>query len=359
MDFDALLDGCRSNFGAAPRPIQNRSLARRLFIPPPDWLDQDQDLQQFFRDYAKVLSEGYVTWGHTVQANGLLYQPGEDNCPGEVLYCEDPQANVPPGILQKLASSLYKLKGTEPEHPGLRPIAEHLTNERTRVFGMKVPVSGKQSFALSTVFFNRSYFPDRMLTASLYPVVVSTSGSGVVVPLPYESWPRELLLWFRGVPESEVDGASLGIDYRKWISTVLSWDATIVLLICLVPILLKFLMGDKITGVVEILVLLATVVAAMTRLYFGMQHIRGNNCPGWLRFLQKITLIFAMFLMAITEIIMMFSSLLPAEGGNFSPGDLLLPATVVSAYLGLMSVAMYPGKEWFVGEKGNRRSLGP
>lgn len=357
MDFDFLLQQCRAKFGPATRRIQNKRLARRLHIPLPEWIDQDEDLQLFFREYGKVLNEGYVTWGHTVQANGLLYQPGEENCPGEVLYCKDAEANIPPEKLQKLASSLYQLKGTNPDHQGLRPIAEHLTNEHTRVFGLNVPVRSNHSFALSTVFFDRSYLPERMLTASLYPVVVSTSGSGVVVPLPFEFWPEALLLWYRGVPESDIDNACLRVNYRKWISTVLTWDATIALLICLVPFILRFLMANKITGMVEVLVVLATVAAAVTRLYFGVQHIKANYCSTGMRFVQKSTLVLAMFLMAITEIMMILTSLLPAEGGINDPSDLMIISIIMAIYLALMTVAMYPGREWFVGEKGDRRSL--
>jgi hypothetical protein len=193
----SLLQQCRDSFGPAPRRFGFVDLWTSLRIAKPFWIfaDSTDKLQNFFWYYQDVLRDGHVTWGHVIQANGALYQRGRSDSPGEVVYCDDLEADPDPARLEAVAEKLYDLKESEFDDPEVDRIAGYLANERIRVFGLAVPkvLSGPLSCAISTVYFARKHLPGRRLTGTLLPIVVSPRSPRVVVVLPERYWPSALI----------------------------------------------------------------------------------------------------------------------------------------------------------------------
>ncbi|MCA9231389.1 MAG: hypothetical protein KDA57_12105 [Planctomycetales bacterium] len=345
MDFQALLHQCRENFGPAPRRFSRWKIVNWLFIPIPEWCNREDEIELFFRGYFNVLRNGYVTWGHVVQANVLLFQEDENDCPGEVVYCCDEAATVRPESLEKLARSLFQLKDSKPNDLRLLEIAEHLTDEYTWAFALHVPVKGGMDFALSTTHFCRKYLVDGKLSYSLMPLVVCNNKSGVVVPLPKEYWPPELVLWARGVPEDVINAGPPPPDYRQWIKRVLTWDVTVASLVLFIPMLSKIVFPLGGTAA-EILVVTMPVIAAIVRLLVGRKHIKENLCTAFAKLLQTIALFVAIVLMCLLDAFQVIRLTMPAVDEAFNSTDLIVFSAIGVGYFCLTLFAMYPGKGW-------------
>jgi hypothetical protein len=100
-----------------------------------------------------------------------------------------------------MAQTLFSLKGTQPADPSERAVADHLTNEMTRAFGLPVPahLSAPHRCQLSTVFFARKHLPERKLSGSAVPLLVSPDGDGTVMVVPARYWPKRLVREWRQV----------------------------------------------------------------------------------------------------------------------------------------------------------------
>lgn len=70
-----------------------------------------------YQKLPSAMTQGFVTWGHIVQANTLLFNDGPGDSPGEVVYCTDRDDAVSPDVLRELAGSLAQLKNTAPSSP--------------------------------------------------------------------------------------------------------------------------------------------------------------------------------------------------------------------------------------------------
>lgn len=191
---------CIERFGPAPR---HQSLWNKLTyfrIPKPLWLraNPSDGLTTLFDNLPTLFTEGRVVWGHVIQANSLMFEPGVFDCPGELVYSLDDAQRVDPDRLREVADQLYSLKGTEPEDPELASIAEYLTNELIRVFGLPVPraISPNLRCRISTTFFVRKHLPLRRLCNSLLPIVVYPREPYVAMPLPARYWPQPLVDWW-------------------------------------------------------------------------------------------------------------------------------------------------------------------
>jgi len=193
-----ILEQCRAAIGPAPRRFGFLDRAGYLSIARPAWCGSRDGLSQFFASRGELLREGEVVWGHVVQANTLLFKPGPHNCPGEVAFCPDPARVVDIEELEFVAHSLFDLKGTQPAPGPLRTFAEHLTNERTRAFGLEVPasISPLLDCEVSTIFFARRHLPGGVLSCPFFPILLLPRAPHLVMVLPARYWPPPLLrLW--------------------------------------------------------------------------------------------------------------------------------------------------------------------
>lgn len=194
-----LLDECRKAFGTAPREFALWDRLAYFRVAQPAWVhgNPPDDLCLLFDNLELLFSRGIVVWGHVVQANQLLFGSGHHNCPGEVVYSLD-DARIEPEDLEQIASRLFALKGTEPQDRESRRIADYLTDECQRVFGLSVPGMLSYPFRceISTTFFARHHLPGRRLCHPLLPLVVSPHQPRLAMPLPAKYWPSELVAWW-------------------------------------------------------------------------------------------------------------------------------------------------------------------
>lgn len=191
---------CIRNFGSAPRTFSLRERLTYLRVPKPFWLyiPPSDELWTLFNNLPRLLANGKVVWGHVVQANCALFEPGKRNAPGEIVYSLDEDIPLLQLHLQQLAVELLTLKGTKQDHPELLHISEYLADELIRVFGLPVPrsVSLNHRFQISTTLFVRKHLPQRQIGRTMLPVIVNPNEPHVVLPLPERFWPEELVQWW-------------------------------------------------------------------------------------------------------------------------------------------------------------------
>lgn len=195
--MDDLLPECIERFGKAPREFSRWGYMR---VPTPWWLGFERDeIRQVSSQASRVFRIGVVIWGFVIQANPTLWRFGLSNCPGEVVFSFEP-LNFDLDYLQGVARSLHALKNTEPNNPQLAYIADYLTDETIRVFGLPVPkvISPRLACKISTTLFVRKHLPQRRLCKPLLPLVVDPQPPHVALPLPGRYWPQELLDWWTG-----------------------------------------------------------------------------------------------------------------------------------------------------------------
>lgn len=342
MDFAQILLQCRQNFGPAPRRFSwwSRKFSSSYRFALPAWLEPEDGLITLYQGLSSVMTQGFVTWAHIVQANTLLFDDGPVDSPGEVVYCTDRDNTVSPDVLRELAGSLAQLKNTAPSNPQLRAIADHLTDERTRAFALPVPVKGKSNVALSTTVFHRAHLPAAKITIPFFPVVVNTTGNGVVIPLPKAFWPRELSHWHQGASLESIAERPAGILYKTWFKSLLSWDAPIVLLVLLIPLLMSFFFPQR-SAVMECIAVAVPVLGVLARLYHGRNQIKKNFCNDGTRILQLIALFVAAVIICLLDAMAILM-----RDMELSQGDFIVSLIMGAIYFVLAAFAMYPGKGW-------------
>ena len=195
--MDEILSSCVENFGAAPRRLSFWDRITYLRSPKPGWLHNNptDGLWSHFRRMPYMLTHGRIVWGHIVQANQLLFQRGSQDCPAAVVYCPAGTAAASPQYLQYLARMLFSLKGTTPADPELRPLANSLTNEVDRPYGIRVPekLSPRAACMMSVTFICRKHLPNRRLSSSCLPFLVTEQAPFTAMPLPSRFWPDDFV----------------------------------------------------------------------------------------------------------------------------------------------------------------------
>jgi hypothetical protein len=162
-------------------------------INAPLWIDRDPMRRTFFR-HTDIWNGGKVVWGRIVQANNMLFSPGQDDCPADVLY--DTSAKLPFTALKGPSARLFALRSGATANPEEKAFADHLNNELTRAAGITVPKSiSELPLLVSTVLIHRPHLPDGKLSLAFFPVVMNEKHPGAIMVLPSRWWPvgfREL-----------------------------------------------------------------------------------------------------------------------------------------------------------------------
>jgi len=187
--------------------------SRCQYRPARPWRIDGNRLGHVFDNAERLLREGSIVWGATVQANATLFKPeyGIGAC-GDVIY--DPSGRLPPEDLAGFARVISALKGTQPADARLKAIADHLADETDTVFGWDIPITVcPQPLKLSSTYFDQFFLPDGMLTLPCYPILVCSQCPGAVLPLPWQLWPETLTRSWRR--ESEARHGTR-VDSRDW-----------------------------------------------------------------------------------------------------------------------------------------------
>lgn len=192
---DALEDSIR-RFGRSPRWLL-RDRFSYLRIPRPPFLQHfpSDKIGLVFQHSRRVFTRGTVVWGRIIQANSLMFEDGVDDCPGELVYSLEDADVADTSHLQYVAEKLYALKGTTPKDVESARVADYLTKETVRVFGLPVPksISPRVRCRISTTFFVRKHLPNRRLSGLILPVVVNPQPPHVALPLPAKYWCPDLV----------------------------------------------------------------------------------------------------------------------------------------------------------------------
>jgi hypothetical protein len=148
-----------------------------------------------------LFKNGRVVWGHVVQANPVLYAPGRTDSLAEIIYAEDERFDGNLSELSRVASELFALKGTQPNDPDLRKVADRLTDEMTRVHREPVPKAiGKSTYMVaSTAMVHRPYVPGGCLNLPFFPILIDPPTRSTALLVHQRAWAPELIeLWKSG-----------------------------------------------------------------------------------------------------------------------------------------------------------------
>ncbi len=192
--MDDVLAACIDNFGEPPRSILIWDRLTYLRIPKPEWLrnNPDDPIKVIFEQLGHLYHEGFICWGHIIQANYRIFSEGPDDVPGELVYPYSNDERGDPESLNAIARQISALKNTEPDHPELAPIAHYLTDEHIRAFGIQVPkvISPNVPYRISTTLFARKHLPGGKLCRPFLPILVMPRKPFIVMPLPGRYWPE-------------------------------------------------------------------------------------------------------------------------------------------------------------------------
>ena len=200
--YREMIQRCAAGFGHPPRRSSSRNHRDYLRLDPPSWLKDDPDdgLNLLFENAEELLRNGVVVWGHLIQANSQLFQPGEKDCPAAVVYSLDPSRKIPPVDLRRIAQEIFALKGTVPSDQNRQKVARIITDEMLRFYGVAVPsvISPEYRCRFSVIQVFRKHLPgpEQCLKKGLFPIVVNPSEPFVVTILPSMFWPEDLVEWW-------------------------------------------------------------------------------------------------------------------------------------------------------------------
>ena len=202
-DFEDIIDRSRLTFGApGKRKFGLRERLCYLHLWRPVWCNKSDGLWHVFENQWKLFKDGRIVWAHIVQANVQLFEPGTSDCPASVVFCPDDAINVGVDVLSYAARSMFALKGTLPKDPELLKIAKKVTDEYTRTFGVSVPERFSSGFELyeATTFVSRKHLPNRILSGSLFPMLIACRKPYYSLPLPSRYWPKQFAdAWCRNL----------------------------------------------------------------------------------------------------------------------------------------------------------------
>lgn len=201
----AWLEEIRQALGPAPRELREDG---QLRARPPEWMTAADDLRPVYRLQLRLLREGQVVWGHVVQANTQLFEPGAHDHPGQIVFSPDPYFDHRLDELAALASDLFDLKGRSAAGPPLEPelaeVGRLLAGERDRVLRARVPPVMTEGLEVhyGSVMFHRRFLPGGMLRESFLPVLIAP-GLEPALPLPSARWGPGLLAAWEAAPNEE------------------------------------------------------------------------------------------------------------------------------------------------------------
>ena len=136
------------------------------------------------------------------------------------------------------------------------------------------------------------------------------------------------------------------IDYRTWMVRLVTWDGVLPLVLGLAPFAVSVVIPSC-RGAIEVTAVGLRVAAFLIRLVVGLRFIRTNQCSEKTREFQGIALVLGMFLLVYFDAVSILAHVIPS-GALFATwlDFFKFMALFNAVYLGLMAVALYPGRIW-------------
>jgi hypothetical protein len=189
--MNTILGECRTCFGDPPRSLSLVEKLRFRIRPSLGLRLRYDPLLRIYDDQNKLRDRGRVVWGHLVQANSLLFGPGRNDCPANVIY--EPASSNENGhaFLAPIARSVYALKGRRYDDEDLDDCARWVTNELLRMVDAPLPaqLSQGRTILFSTLVVHRKHLPAGYLSCSFFPLIINPAETPSVMILPSEYWP--------------------------------------------------------------------------------------------------------------------------------------------------------------------------
>lgn len=201
MNQDPIVE-CARNFGPPPRGVSLWDRMTYWRFRRPNWLygDHRDDMNKLLRNLGKLRRNGVVAWGRVIQANNRLFSRGRIDSVGEMVFSIDRATSNHFAEIDSVAKELASLKNTRPTNPLLAQIADYLTDEFIRVFGLPVPtaISPRLACRISSILVYRKHLPrpDRCLKRMHVPLIVGPKPPHFAMILPSRYWPESLLDWW-------------------------------------------------------------------------------------------------------------------------------------------------------------------
>lgn len=166
----------------------------------PTWMSPRDGLYPVYEAQELLITQGSVVWAAMVQANQLLFEPGPDDCPAQLVYSTHHHFDARPGELESIAGRLADLKGTAPGDPVLGRLADLVTDETNRSMSLELPpVFSDYPICLGAFMVFRKHVPGGVLGRFTFPLLVHPATPAVMI-VPSGFWPPELIaLWKRGL----------------------------------------------------------------------------------------------------------------------------------------------------------------
>ena len=198
----AWLREIRGLAGEAPRRLRGIPPSQ-LWGERPKWMTDDDELLETYERQRAMLREGRIVWGHLVQANRLLFSPGEDDCPADVVYAVDPSFDQD---LEGLAAIARRLSATKQRPQAW--VSHVLAGESQRVARYRLPswLSGSRDVYFGSIMLHRRLLPDGVLTAFVVPLLVDPRQPSLPIVVPAALWGDGLRsFWSTQVDEDDED----------------------------------------------------------------------------------------------------------------------------------------------------------
>jgi hypothetical protein len=147
----------------------------------------------FWWEEEHVRKKGRVLFAALVQANNMLFEPGDDDLPAQFLITFDPKLQQRPRELLTMAERVFDLKNTEPKGPDLQLVARTVTDEKYRPDSRdKLPVSftgGPVVYSVH-IMVHRALLKNGILQKKYIVCKALPGDSGPTLMVPYSELPQ-------------------------------------------------------------------------------------------------------------------------------------------------------------------------
>lgn len=164
-----------------------------LLMPQPQWMIESGDtgFDEFYRMQETLLRDGHAVWGHVIEANDLLFEPGEFDLPAGVIWSLDPLAVSRVSLLENAALALSAMKGQHIEDEEVQAFVDVLDDEIGAPLRIDVPsrLTGGIPARFTVTIAGRKHLPEGVLGFGPCPLLVCPDQTDAVMILPSLAWP--------------------------------------------------------------------------------------------------------------------------------------------------------------------------
>jgi len=194
-------------------------------FPKPDWAKdvntQKDLLLKVFDLFRDLYKNGKIVWGRVMRANVMMFAPGENDCPGLVLYSLADPDDLAVERLEALRNQLVALRDREEPVPGWttkeQELWEDLNEDMSYQGGCRVPPAWsppEREYRLSTILFHRGHLPDGYLQSDILPILVQPHLPFAPIVVPFAYWP-DALKKFLSEPSAPLASGRTNIALRE------------------------------------------------------------------------------------------------------------------------------------------------